>query len=81
MHNPAVHLEDFMERVGVDDAGVAEAVRRDRSTISRIRRQKVRPDGETLLRINAWATDVASKKRLLVRERLSWDHLLDDAAA
>lgn len=68
-------LEDFMKLVGVNDAEVALAVRRHRSTISRIRRGKVKPEADTLLALNAWAAEIAGKKRLLAKQRLSWDHL------
>ena len=73
-------LERFMERVGVDDEALADAVGRDRSTISRIRRKRVVPDGTTLLKIDRWAGDMAQRKRLRRSERLTWGYLLADAA-
>lgn len=70
-----------MERVGVDDEKLAQAIERDRSTVSRIRRGKVKPDAETLLRLNAWAEEIAREKRIPRREWLSWDHLLTSVGA
>lgn len=83
MHNLVMDLQTFMDEVGVEDTDVADAVGKDRSTISRIRRKRFRPDAETLLLLNAWADEIAKRKRLRVRERLTWDYLLsdDDAAA
>ncbi len=73
-------LYEFMERLGVSDEEVAQAIGRDRSTISRIRREKVVPDSQTLLKLNRWAVGAASRKRLRVAERLTWDHLIDEGA-
>ena len=74
-------LDEFMERLGVSDAEVAQAIGRDRSTISRIRRRKVVPDSLTLLKLNRWAVEAAQRKRLRRSERLTWDHLVDGATA
>lgn len=71
-------LGSFMEFLGLTDADVAQAVSRDRSTISRIRRKKVIPDAQTLLKLNEWAKELARKKRLRRSKRLTWDYLLTD---
>ncbi len=74
-------LSAFMARVGARDEDVARAIGRDRSTINRIRRGVVRPDGTTLLRLNRWAEGEARAKRLGRNERLSWSHLFDAAGS
>ena len=57
---PPVDLDGFMTLVGVDDEALAALVDRDRTTISRIRRRKTRPDAATLIRIQAWADRLAT---------------------
>jgi len=76
-----MELADFMERVGATDTTVALVVKRNRSTIWRIRRHETKPDFETLIRLNQWADRVARDLHLQVDERLTWDHLLSDDAA
>ena len=67
-------LQEFMDRAGVDDAGLAQAIGCDRSTISRIRRRKVKvPDGATMLKLDRWAEEVRRKKRWPLRDRLAWN--------
>ncbi len=44
----AMHLSDYMALKNLKDEQVAEAIRRSRATVSRIRRKKVRPDWETI---------------------------------
>ncbi|HEX9642074.1 MAG TPA: hypothetical protein VGB13_12280 [Candidatus Krumholzibacteria bacterium] len=73
-------LGQFMERVGATDEDVAGAIECDRTTVSRIRRRRTRPDAETLLLINRWAADVAKKKRLPKTERLWWDWIVSSKA-
>ncbi|MHC4715322.1 MAG: helix-turn-helix domain-containing protein [Planctomycetota bacterium] len=69
-----------MERVGIDDESLGRAVGVHRSTISRIRRKCVVPDGTTLLKIDRWAAEKARHGRLRRSERLTWHYLLDAAA-
>jgi transcriptional regulator with XRE-family HTH domain len=77
MHNLAVRLDQFMAKARLDDEAVAEAIGRDRSTISRLRRGAVKkPDAATLLLLDRWAEGVRRKKRWPAKFSLSWDHLL-----
>lgn len=48
MHTNAMKLADWMETTGTTDAGLAEKVKRDRSTVTRWRRGQTRPDWEAL---------------------------------
>ena len=68
-----------MKRIDADDDAVAAAISRDRSTVSRLRRGIVKPDAETMLRLNQWAEEEARKRRLPRREWLSWDYLLTES--
>lgn len=43
-----MHLSDYMAQRGLSDETVAEAIKRNRVTVSRIRRRKVRPDWATI---------------------------------
>ena len=72
-----MRLDEFMEKVGVEDEELAKLVERDRSTISRLRRGAVKkPDAMTLLRLERWAEGVRRQKRWPARFSLTWDHLL-----
>lgn len=68
-------LDRFMALVGATDASVADATKLSRSAVWRLRTGKRKPTGETMLRLNAWASQMASKKRVTVADRLSWDGL------
>ena len=48
-----MHLSDYMAAKNLDDKGFAKLIRRSRPTVSRIRRKKVRPDWQTVKRIEA----------------------------
>lgn len=50
-----MHLADYMEAHGLDDAKVAKQIDRSRVTVSRIRRRKVRPDWNTLEILKTWS--------------------------
>lgn len=50
-----MHLADYMAQRGLDDQRVADEVGTDRSTISRIRRRKTRPDWQTIRRLRQWS--------------------------
>jgi transcriptional regulator with XRE-family HTH domain len=43
-----MHLDQYMEKTGLDDEQVAKLIGVSRVTISRIRRRKVRPDWGTI---------------------------------
>lgn len=43
-----MHLSDYMATHSLTDDQVATAIGRNRATVSRIRRRKVRPDWETI---------------------------------
>ena len=43
-----MHLSDYMAERNLSDEQVAAAINRNRVTVSRIRRRKVRPDWETI---------------------------------
>ena len=66
-----------MEHVGATQHEVAAATGVDQSTISRIASRTVRPSGETLLRIQAWAEEIATRRRVKRSERLTWDYLTE----
>lgn len=42
-----MHLADYMEANGLSDQDVADAIRVDRSTVSRLRRKETRPSWKT----------------------------------
>jgi transcriptional regulator with XRE-family HTH domain len=46
-----MHLDQYMEKTGLDDEQVAKLCGVSRVTISRIRRRKVRPDWATILQL------------------------------
>lgn len=50
-----MHLSDYMAEKQLSDEQVAEAIRRSRATVSRIRRRKVRPDWDTIETIREWS--------------------------
>lgn len=77
---PAVDLNGFMALVNVDDAALAVIVGCNRSTISRIRRRKTRPESATLMRIQAWADDLAKRRRMRLTQRLRWDWIENSVA-
>lgn len=52
------HLSDYMATNNLSDEQVGEAIERDRVTISRIRRRKVRPDWSTIEKLKAWSGGV-----------------------
>ena len=73
MHNTRMDLEQFMEVTETSDVELAGIIRRDRSTVSRIRRKVVVPDGITLTRINEWADRECDRKpHSLKNRRLTW---------
>ena len=74
-------LETFMTKAEVDDGEVADAVKCDRTTISRIRRDKVAPSALVRVRLDRWADGVRRRKRWPSRFALSWDHLLEEQCA
>lgn len=43
-----MHLSAYMSEQNLRDQDVADGIGRSRATVSRIRRQKVRPDWETI---------------------------------
>ena len=63
-----MHLSEFMDWKGLTDAQVAKDIGRERVTVSRIRRRKVRPDWKTIEMLKKWsdgkitADDFASLK-------------------
>lgn len=46
-----IHLSDYMANHKLTDADVAEALGLTRSSVSRLRRRKMRPDWETIQKI------------------------------
>jgi DNA-binding XRE family transcriptional regulator len=46
-----MHLDQYMEKTGLDDEQVARLIGVSRVTVSRIRRRKVRPDWTTILQL------------------------------
>lgn len=55
MYNGAMHLSDYMVARGLSDDEVADAIKRTRPTVSRIRRRLVRPDWETITALREWS--------------------------
>lgn len=49
------HLSDYMAAQKLSDADVAQKIERSRETVSRIRRRKVRPDWDTIDRIEKFS--------------------------
>lgn len=56
----AMHLSDYMAENGLSDEQVATAIRRNRVTVSRIRRRKVRPDWPTIEALKDWSGGVVT---------------------
>ena len=50
-----MHLSEFMDWKGLTDAQVAKDIGRERVTVSRIRRRKVRPDWKTIEMLKKWS--------------------------
>jgi transcriptional regulator with XRE-family HTH domain len=50
-----VHLSDYMAERGLSDEEVGKAIDRDRVTVSRIRRRKVRPDWTTIEKLKTFS--------------------------
>lgn len=50
-----MHLSDYMAKKNLSDEQVAEAIRRSRATVSRIRRRKSRPDWKTIEAMKDWS--------------------------
>ena len=50
-----MHLAEYMKLKELDDAEVAKAIKRSRPTVSRIRRNKSRPDWETMSVLRQWS--------------------------
>lgn len=73
-----MELQEFMEANNISDPDLATEVNLSRSTISRVRRKMSRPEVLTLLKIDAWAADLAQAKRIRRSERLDWGYLLAD---
>jgi transcriptional regulator with XRE-family HTH domain len=63
-----MHLSDYMAAKGLTDQEVAAGIGRDRATVSRIRRRKVRPDWETIERIKAFTRRKVTADDFLQRE-------------
>lgn len=55
-----MHLSDYMAAHNLDDAAMAANIGRSRVTISRIRRRIVRPDWETIERINTFTSGMVT---------------------
>ncbi len=55
-----MHLSDYMANKGLSDEQVAEAIKRTRVTVSRIRRRKVRPDWGTIEALREWSGGVVT---------------------
>lgn len=49
-----MHLSEYMTLHNLDDDAIASGINRSRVTVSRIRRRKVRPDWETIERLNTF---------------------------
>lgn len=55
-----MHLADYMAEHGLSDEAVAEAIKRSRPTVSRIRRKLVRPDWETIEEIKKFTNGICT---------------------
>lgn len=63
-----MHLSDYMTLKRLSDQEVAAGIGRDRATVSRIRRRKVRPDWETIERIKTFTHRKVTADDFLQRE-------------
>jgi hypothetical protein len=54
VYKGGMHLSDYMTLHKLDDEAIANGIKRSRVTVSRIRRRKVRPDWETIERLNTF---------------------------
>ena len=50
-----MHLSEFMEWKGLTDEQVAKSIGRERVTVSRIRRRKLRPNWKTIEALKKWS--------------------------
>ncbi len=50
-----MHLSAYMEKHRLKDSEVAKGIERDRATVSRIRRRKVRPDWATIEKLKEFS--------------------------
>jgi transcriptional regulator with XRE-family HTH domain len=74
-------LDSFLDLVGAKNQELAEALGMNRSTIWRIRHREVIPKAATALAILRWAEVKAREKRLPVRDRLTFEALVEERAA
>jgi transcriptional regulator with XRE-family HTH domain len=55
-----MHLSDYMAKNRLSDEEVANSIGRDRATVSRIRRKKIRPNWETIEKIRTFTGDAVT---------------------
>jgi transcriptional regulator with XRE-family HTH domain len=55
-----MHLSDYMAKNRLSDEEVASSIGRDRATVSRIRRKKIRPNWETIEKIRTFTGDAVT---------------------
>lgn len=63
-----MHLSDYMMKNRLTDVEVADGIGRDRATVSRIRRRKVRPDWTTIEKIKDWSRGAVTADDFVERE-------------
>ncbi len=63
-----MHLSDYMMKNRLSDVEVADGIGRDRATVSRIRRRKVRPDWTTIEKIKDWSRGEVTADDFVERE-------------
>jgi hypothetical protein len=64
----AMHLADYMKLNELTDDDVAKAIKRTRPTVSRIRRNKGRPDWDTLIVLRKWSKgEISADDFVIVR--------------
>ena len=55
-----MHLSEYMASKSLSDDQVANAIKRSRATVSRIRRRKVRPDWDTIEALREWSDGIVT---------------------
>jgi transcriptional regulator with XRE-family HTH domain len=63
-----MHLSDYMARKGLSDEQVAAAIGKNRVSVSRYRRRKIRPSWEAVERIREFTKNQVTAEDWLKRE-------------
>lgn len=65
----AMHLSDYMAQRGLSDQDVAAAIGKDRASVSRYRRKKIRPGWRAMKRIFEFSGGLVTPDDFLAAQR------------